>query len=73
MSILNNTEKTFTPSEQQAIRNAMANCGIDQVVASKNAGDGGNNTLFDFYDHSGAYLFSLDTDAGGDCVIWNKL
>lgn len=71
-TINNNTEKTFSPAEQQTIRNAMANCGVEQVFTAKNAGDGGNNTLFDFYDFDGNYLFSIDTDADGDCAIWNK-
>jgi hypothetical protein len=70
MTIINNTEKTFSPAEQQAIQNAMANYGVDKVFTSKNATDGGNDTLFDFYDDNENYLFSIDTD--GDCVIWNK-
>jgi hypothetical protein len=72
MNIINNTDKTFSPAEQQAIRNAMADCGVDKVVTSKNATDGGNDTLFDFYDDNENYLFSIDTDADGGCVIWNK-
>lgn len=71
-TIINNTEKTFTPAEQQVIRNAMANAGLDKVTTSKNATDGGNNTLFDFYDENENYLFSIDTDADGDCIVWNK-
>ena len=72
MNIINNTEKTFSPDEQQAIRNAMADCGVDKVTTAKNATDGGNYTLFDFYDDNGNYLFSIDTNADGGCVIWNK-
>jgi hypothetical protein len=72
MKIINNTEKTFSTAEQQTIQNAMANCGVDKVFTSKNATDGGNNTLFDFYDENDNYLFSIDTDADGECVIWNK-
>jgi hypothetical protein len=72
MSIINNTTKTFSPAEQQVINNAMANYGVDKVIAAKNATDGGNDTLFDFYDDNDNYLFSIDTDADGDCVIWNK-
>lgn len=70
--IINNTEKTFTPDEQQVIRNAMANVGVDKVITGKNATDGGGNTLFDFYDENDNYLFSIDTDAGGDCITWDK-
>lgn len=72
MSIINNTEKTFTPAEQQVIRNAMANYGVDKVIAAKNSTDGGGNTLFDFYDDNENYLFSIDTDADGDCITWEK-
>jgi hypothetical protein len=71
-TIINNTEKTFSPSEQQVIRNAMANCGFDKVITAKNPTDGGGNTLFDFYDESSNYLFSIDTDADGDCIVWDK-
>jgi hypothetical protein len=70
--IINNLDKNFSPAEQQVIRNAMANYGVDKVFTSKNATDGGNDTLFDFYDENDNYLFSIDTDADGDCVIWNK-
>jgi hypothetical protein len=72
-TIINNTEKTFTSAEQQVIRNAMANAGVDEVVTAKNATDGGNDTLFDFYDENDNYLFSIDTNADGDCVIWSKI
>lgn len=71
-TIINNTEKTFTPAEQQVIHNAMANCGVDKVTTAKNATDGGGVTLFDFYDENDTYLFSIDTDADGDCIVWNK-
>lgn len=70
--IINNLDKNFSPDEQQVIRNAMANYGVDQVITAKNPGDGGNDTLFDFYDEDENYLFSIDTDADGGCVIWNK-
>lgn len=72
MSIINSTEKTFTPAEQQVISNAMANCGVDKVTAAKNATDGGNGTLFDFYNDNENYLFSIDTDADGDCIVWDR-
>lgn len=71
-SIINNTEKTFTPAEQQVIRNAMANSGVDKVITAKNPTDGGGVTLFDFFDENSNYLFSIDTDAGGDCIVWEK-
>jgi hypothetical protein len=71
-TIINNTAKTFTPAEQDVIRNAMADYGVDKVTTTKNSSDGGNDTLYDFYDEKENYIFSIDTDADGDCVIWNK-
>lgn len=66
--IINSTEKTFTPAEQQVIINAMANCGVEKVTTAK----GGADNLFDFYDENSNYLFSIDTDADGDCIVWSK-
>lgn len=71
-TIINNTAKTFSPAEQQVIRKAMADYGAGKVFTAKNATDGGNDTLFDFYDENDNYLFSIDTDADGDCIIWSK-
>lgn len=67
--ITNNTHITFSPSAQQAIENAAANCGADNVNTAKNPTDGGNDTLFDFYGDEGEYLFSIDLD---EDTIWNK-
>lgn len=64
-TIINNTEKNFSPEEQQAIRNAMAWAGVDTVITAKNPSDG----QFDFYDEDDNYLFSIDTNPDGDCVI----
>lgn len=72
MNIINNTAKTFSPAEQQVISNAMANYGVDKVFTAKNAGYGCNDTLFDFYDENDNYLFSIDTDADGDCIVLEK-
>lgn len=71
-TIINNTEKTFTADEQQVIRNTMADYGVEKVVAAKNATDGGNSTLFDFYEDNENYVFSIDTNADGECIVWNK-
>ncbi len=71
-TIINNTAKTFTPAEQDVINKAMADCGVEKVVAAKNATDGGNDTLFDFYDDNENYVFSIDTNADGECIVWNK-
>lgn len=67
--IINNFNFTFSPSAQDAIRNAAANCGVDEVITCKNSTDGGKETLFDFCDAEENYLFSIDLE--GD-VIWNK-
>lgn len=69
---INNTEYTFTTQEQQVIQNGMANYGVNVVIASKSATDGGNCTLFDLYDENDNYLFSIDTDADGNCIVWEK-
>ena len=68
-TIFNSTKYTFSPSAQQAISNAAANMGIDEVNTGINSGDGNNGTLFDLYDNDDNYLFSIDTD--GD-VIWER-
>jgi hypothetical protein len=68
-TIINNTAITFSPSAQQAIRNAMANADLEKVYTAKNSTDGGNDTLFDLYDEEENYAFSIDLD--GD-VIWSK-
>lgn len=68
ITIINNTEKTFTPSEQQVIRNAMANYGVDKVITAEGEAD----NLFDFYDENSNYKFSVDTDADGDCIVWER-
>ena len=66
-TITNNTQYTFSPSAQQAIRNAAANVGVDEVTTSVNPTDGNNGTLFDLYDVNENYLFSIDTD--GDVIF----
>lgn len=71
-TIINNTEKTFTPAEQDVIRKAMADYGADKVTTAKNPTDGGNDTLYDFYDEKENYIFSIDTDADGDCIVWER-
>lgn len=50
----------------------MADYGVDKATTAKNATDGGNNTLFDFFDDNENYLFSIDTDADGDCIVWER-
>ncbi len=66
-TITNNTQYTFSPSAQQAIRNAAANCGVDEVVAGIHPNDGHNGTMFQLFDTEDNYLFSVDTD--GDVIF----
>lgn len=70
--IINNTDYTFTPQAQQAIRDAMANCGLDTVYAVKDNYAPG--TCFDFYNVSDGYEFSADIegDENGKPVIYQK-
>lgn len=70
MTIINNTGKTFTPDEQQVIKKAMSDYGLDKVITAKHPNDGGNDTLYNFYDDESNYVFSIDTDADGECIIW---
>jgi len=66
-TIKNNTQYTFSPSAQQAIKNAAANIGVDEVVTSVHPNDGNNGTLFQLFDTEDNYLFSIDTD--GDVIF----
>jgi len=60
--ITRNTPYTCSPSAQQAIRNAAANCGVDVVGAGVHPTDGNNGTLFQLFDTEDNYLFSIDTE-----------
>ena len=67
-TIFTNPPYSFSPSSQQAIEQACVSMEIDgDVHATKNAGDGNNDTLFDLYDDDENYLFSIDTD--GDVIF----
>jgi hypothetical protein len=74
MSIINNTDYTFQPIEQQLIQNAMANAGIDQVYTQRVSAKPVDKYLFHFYEDKDFknYAFSIDTDAECGCEIWNK-
>ena len=67
-TIQNNTTHIFSPSSQQEIRNAMANCGIDEVVTRTNKYDEVDN-VFNFFDTEGYYQFSIDIE--GDVIFEN--
>lgn len=68
-TIINNLDYTFTPAEQQEIHNAAANAGVDTVYASAYKD---TDNIFDFNTESGDYLFSIDVDADGSCVIFDR-
>jgi len=60
--IQNSTPHTFSAKSQQAIRNAAANCGIDEVVAKTNKPHDEVDNIFNVFDTEGNYLFSIDTE-----------
>lgn len=68
-TIINNLDYTFTPAEQQEINNAAAYVGVDTVHASAYKD---TDNIFDFNTEAGDYLFSIDTDADGSCVIFDR-
>lgn len=59
-TIQNNTAFTLQPSSQQAVRNGMANVGVD-FVEVEYAYSNEDNPVLDLKDEDGNYLFSLDT------------
>lgn len=73
-TIINNTDYLFTPEEQQAIRKAAAYHGIDKVYTARESTKAEDSNLFHFYANEdfSDYLFSIDTDADGSCIIWDK-
>ena len=68
--IFNSTNYTFSPSAQQAIRNAMANAAIDEVEAKTNRTHDEVDNIFNFFDMSGNYVFSIDVE--GDVIFENQ-
>lgn len=68
--IQNSTQHTFSPSSQQEIRNAMANAGLDEVVASTNKPHGEVDNIFNLFDTEGNYHFSIDIE--GDVIFENQ-
>ena len=68
MSIINNTDYTFTPDQQQAIQNAAANINIDNVYAIELL----NGGFYDFADVDNNYLFSLEITNRGTCSIIDR-
>lgn len=64
MKILSVSKFQFTESEQSKISLSAEKKGIKEqpIFAITPISDGGNKTLFDFFDGEGNYLFSFDRD-----------
>jgi len=69
-TIQNNTTHTFSPASQQAIRNAMANAGLDEVVTKTNNPHNDVDNILNFFDTEGNYQFSIDVE--NDVVFENQ-
>ena len=62
MKILSSFEHMVLPSTQQAIENAAANCGAEQITlkwANENCPE---TPIYDAYDENENLVFSVDTD-----------
>lgn len=72
ISIINNTFYTFTPAEQQAIRNACVNADIDTVYTQYVPEKAEN--IFHFYADEDflEYAFSMDNDADGSIQFFDR-
>ncbi|MDD2446034.1 MAG: hypothetical protein PHX09_04460 [Clostridia bacterium] len=73
-TIFNETDHLFTPCEQQKIQNAMAWQGVDEVYTQRQSLNEEDKNLFHFYENEdfSNYLFSIDVDADGGCVIYDR-
>lgn len=65
--IFNNSNYTLSPSAQQAIQNACANAGIGDVTCKHTNENTDDAPIFDVYDETETYHFSIDTD--GDVIF----
>ena len=70
MYIKNDTSHIFSPSSQEAIKNAMANAGLYEVVTRTNRPHDEVDNIFNFYDNDGNYQFSIDVE--GDIIFHNQ-
>lgn len=66
-TIINNTDYTFTPAEQQAIQNACVNAEVDSVYTQREPEHTGNTNIFHFFcdEDFSDYIFSMDNADGG--------
>lgn len=55
-------EQLVMPSTQQAIQNAAANCGANEIRLTWANENTDEAPIYDAYDEDGNYLFSIDTD-----------
>jgi len=69
-TIQNNTSHTFSTASQQAIQNAMANAGLDEVVTKTNKPHDEVDNIFNLFDTDGNYQFSIDIE--GDVIFENQ-
>lgn len=69
-TIINELEYTFTPAEQNEIQKAAAWQEVDKVYTQQ----GKEPNHFHFYadEDFSNYLFSIDTDADGQCITWDN-
>jgi len=68
MRIINNSDTVLSTAAQQSIRNAVAELGLDEVIATRtNQYEEGE--IYDIYDNDDNYLFSIDSPDG---VIFEK-
>lgn len=58
-TIINSSDYTFTPEEQQIIRNTANDLEVETVVAEKDQID---EDIFNIFDEDGNLLFSFDIE-----------
>ncbi len=59
--LVNNFGFTFTPEEQQKIKQAADNAGANEVITHKSPT--GHEVVWDFYDENDHFLFSFDRES----------
>ena len=62
MKILSSFEQMVLPSTQQAIENAAANCGAEQITLKWANENSDERPIYDAYDENESLVFSIDTD-----------
>jgi hypothetical protein len=69
-TIYNELDYTFSPTEQQEIQKSAAWQGVEKIYTQQ----GKEANHFHFYadEDFSNYLFSVDTDADGECITWDN-